>query len=408
MKPAGIAVAIAGSAAVAAAGAAALGWIVARTLTAPISGRDFDLRVHGVEHDGERAWIVFDRTSDTAATGIYNLWFEHGGWAQLGPEIRDHRPDRIACAVTGASDGLEPEPGDRVSWSSIYYVTPADAGLEAREITIQTPAGAYPAWRVDGSSTWAIHIHGLGGTRAGTLRGVQVATELGYTSLAVTYRNDGERSRRRHGPFNAWLDRGRRRRSSDPLRTLLRCRPDHALRLVDGRDRCTPARTTTTPLAIHRWARARLTGPRLATSDPCELQARGVARICREARDAVAGIPSSRAAARTTERDSNQCADLPRFGSANRNAYAHYPRPGRPLSANRRCGRAARHASGPRGDASVRCGTHSELESRADRLAHHGVELAPANDLTSAADPRTAVAVRCGPEKPGSTGSALI
>lgn len=192
MKPAGIAVAIAGSAAVAAAGAAALGWIVARTLTAPISGRDFDLRVHGVEHDGERTWIVLDRTSDTAATGIYNLWFEHGGWAQLGPEIRDHGPDRIARAVTGASDGLEPEPRDRVSWSGIYYVTPADAGLEAREITIQTPAGACPAWRVDGSSTWAIHIHGLGGTRAGTLRGVQVATELGYTSLAVSYRNDGE------------------------------------------------------------------------------------------------------------------------------------------------------------------------------------------------------------------------
>ena len=42
------------------------------------------------------------------------------------------------------------------------------------------------------SSTWAIHIHGLGSPRAGTLRGVQVATELGYTSLVVSYRNDGE------------------------------------------------------------------------------------------------------------------------------------------------------------------------------------------------------------------------
>ncbi|GGO61517.1 hypothetical protein GCM10010910_09510 [Microbacterium nanhaiense] len=192
MKPARIVAAITGAAAVVAAGAAALGWIVARTLTAPVSGRDFDLRVHDVEHDGERTWIVLDRTSDTAATGIYNLGFEHGGWAQLGPEIRDHGPDRIARAVTGASDGLEPKPGDRVSWSGIYYATPADAGLDAREITIQTPGGACPAWRIDGSSTWAIHIHGLGGTRAGTLRGVQVATELGYTSLAVSYRNDGD------------------------------------------------------------------------------------------------------------------------------------------------------------------------------------------------------------------------
>lgn len=192
MKPAGIAAAIAGAATVAAVGAAALGWLVARTLTAPISGRDFDLRVHGIEHDGDQTWVELDRNSDTTATGIYNLWFEHGGWVQLGPEIRDHGPGRIARAITGASDNIEPKPGDRVSWSGIYFATPADAGLEAREITIQTPAGACPAWRIDGSSTWAIHIHGLGGTRAGTLRGVQVATELGYTSLAVSYRNDGD------------------------------------------------------------------------------------------------------------------------------------------------------------------------------------------------------------------------
>ena len=41
-------------------------------------------------------------------------------------------------------------------------------------------------------STWAILIHGLGSPRAGALRGVQVATELGYTSLVVSFRNDGE------------------------------------------------------------------------------------------------------------------------------------------------------------------------------------------------------------------------
>lgn len=40
--------------------------------------------------------------------------------------------------------------------------------------------------------TWAIHIHGLGRTRAGTLREVRVATELGHTSLVVSYRNTPE------------------------------------------------------------------------------------------------------------------------------------------------------------------------------------------------------------------------
>ena len=87
-------------------------------------------------------------------------------------------------------------PADRASWSGIYYATPANAGLNARDITITTPAGRCPAWRIDGDpSTWAIHIHGLGSSRAGTLRGVRVAAELGYTSLVVTYRNTIEGTR---------------------------------------------------------------------------------------------------------------------------------------------------------------------------------------------------------------------
>lgn len=86
--------------------------------------------------------------------------------------------------------------GERASWSGIYFSSPEDAGLEASDVDIPTNAGPAPAWFIpsrDGSSaTWAIHIHGLGSPRAGTLRGVQVAAETGLTSLVVTYRNDGE------------------------------------------------------------------------------------------------------------------------------------------------------------------------------------------------------------------------
>lgn len=95
--------------------------------------------------------------------------------------------------ISGTSPGLKLAAGDRVSWSGIYYATPGDAGLNARDITITTPAGRCPAWRIHGDpSTWAVHVHGLGSTSAGTLRGAQVATELGYTSLVVTYRNTTE------------------------------------------------------------------------------------------------------------------------------------------------------------------------------------------------------------------------
>lgn len=175
------------------AGTAALGWLIARKLTAPVGPRTFNLVVRGVEDDDGVLRVVLDRTSDTTAKGIYNLWFERGGWVQLGSDVQYRGPNRIARAVTGTSKGLSPRTGDHVSWSGIYFVTPVDAGLDAREIRISTPSGYAAAWRINGSSsTWAIHIHGLGSTRAGTLRGVQVATELGYTSLVVSFRNDGE------------------------------------------------------------------------------------------------------------------------------------------------------------------------------------------------------------------------
>lgn len=107
--------------------------------------------------------------------------------------MSDRGPDRVARAVTGTSPGLTLMAGNRASWSGIYYATPADPGLNAHAVAITSQAGPRPAWRIDGGpSTWAIHIHGLGSTRAGTLRGVQIATDLGYTSLVVTYRNTTE------------------------------------------------------------------------------------------------------------------------------------------------------------------------------------------------------------------------
>lgn len=174
-------------------GASALGWGIARKLTAPVGPRSFNVSVRGVERGDGHLRLVLDRTDTTTSSGIYNLWFECGGWVQLGSEIGDRGPELITRNVTGSSDGLTPRTGDRASWSGIYFASPAAAGLEHRDIVVVTPAGQAPAWRIDGDlSSWAIHVHGLGSTRAGTLRGVQVATELGYTSLVVSYRNDGE------------------------------------------------------------------------------------------------------------------------------------------------------------------------------------------------------------------------
>ncbi len=177
------------------AGAATLGFVIARKLTAPLVGRDYNLTIRDiVQHEGHDA-LVLDLTSATAAPGIYNLWLEDGGWVRLGPVVAQD-----AGTVTRLLESADPEdtlrPGRRASWSGIYYRDPADAGLQAEDVIVETTVGPAPAWliRPTGNTTndWAIHIHGLASPRAGMLRGVQVAADAGLTSLVVTYRNDGE------------------------------------------------------------------------------------------------------------------------------------------------------------------------------------------------------------------------
>lgn len=191
-----VALALAGAMAAVLASASGLGLMIARRLTAPPSARRFDLTIRGVERDGDRQAIVLDRTDQTESSGVFTLLFPDGSWLQLSTEVLDRGPGRVARIVTGTAPGFTPSADERGSWSGIYFMTPADADLSAHDVGISTPSGIAPAWLIDGndepSMTWAIHIHGLGSPRAGTLRGVQVATEQGYTSLVVTYRNDSE------------------------------------------------------------------------------------------------------------------------------------------------------------------------------------------------------------------------
>ena len=187
--------AVAGGAAAAGLALGGLGLVIARRLTAPASGRSYDLTIRGVDHSGERPIVVLDRTPATAAPGLYCLILENGGWVRLSNDVEGRGPGLVGREVLGETwKGFAA--GERASWSGIHFSTPEDAGLEATDIAVPTAVGQAPAWLITPggavSSTWAIHVHGLGSPRAGTLRGVQVASEAGLTSLVVTYRNDGE------------------------------------------------------------------------------------------------------------------------------------------------------------------------------------------------------------------------
>ena len=179
----------------AAAGAAALGFAIARKLTAPPSGRIFSLTIRDTLRREDGDAVVLDLTPATAVPGVYNLWLEDGGWVRIGPVI-DQDAATVTRLVASAEPRDAPRVGQRASWSGIYYRDPSDAGLDAEDVIVETPVGPAPAWLIrptgDATNVWAIHIHGLASPRAGTLRGVRVAADAGLVSLVVTYRNDGE------------------------------------------------------------------------------------------------------------------------------------------------------------------------------------------------------------------------
>ena len=130
------------------------------------------------------------------SSGVFTCCSRTAGWVQLSAEVSDRGPGRVARVVTGTAPGFTPSADERGSWSGIYFMTPADAGLTARDVGISTPSGP----RAGVARRWprrALDDLGNPHPRArkpasGTLRGVQVATEQGYTSLVVSYRNDGE------------------------------------------------------------------------------------------------------------------------------------------------------------------------------------------------------------------------
>lgn len=87
-------------------------------------------------------------------------------------------------------------PPDLFRWKSAFLYghigkTPADLDLAFEDIKLGERA--FPAWMVRSplaqadSERWAIHIHGLGGARNQTLRGLSVFARKGFHSLVPSY-----------------------------------------------------------------------------------------------------------------------------------------------------------------------------------------------------------------------------
>ena len=170
--------------------------IVARTVIIPPSRRVDDIEILSL--DPSTSTIVLSSTPDSRLPGQYSFWFAGDtGHARVG--------DIITQDETTVTRSFEPADfGDlsaarRGRFSGWFYLTPKDLGVPFEEISIGTPLGDAPAWLVPAatpsSKRWMIAVHGRAVRRPEALRGVIPFRAEGFTSLIVSYRNDGEAPR---------------------------------------------------------------------------------------------------------------------------------------------------------------------------------------------------------------------
>ena len=184
---------------------------VMRKIVTPERRRRDDLRIVG--HDAASSTVSLTSTADTRLPGRYSLWFDGGrGHARLGEVLSDDGRvvvRRVEQVTAGSLDGARSGRIGGWLWSD-----PGEAGLEAEEVRVDTEVGPAPAWLVPAEGgepgPWMIGVHGRGVTRAETIRSVPVFGRHGYTSLLVSYRNDGEAPRSPDGRYalgdDEWAD----------------------------------------------------------------------------------------------------------------------------------------------------------------------------------------------------------
>ena len=179
-----------------AAAAAALSVIVARTVIIPPSRRTDD--IHILALDRAASTIVLSSTPDSRLPGEYSFWFTGDtGHVRVG-DILSQTPRTVMRSIEAPDFGDLPA-ARRGRFNGWFYLTPHDLHVPFEEVRIGPPLGDAPAWLIPAekpnAKRWMIGVHGRAVSRPEALRGVIPFRDKGFTSLIVSYRNDGEAPR---------------------------------------------------------------------------------------------------------------------------------------------------------------------------------------------------------------------
>jgi alpha-beta hydrolase superfamily lysophospholipase len=173
---------------------------VARRVVTP-AARVPDTRI--VDLDTSAQTITLERNPDTELPGRYGL-FTTGTlpYVKLGSVLSEDERTVKRKLLTHVGSGARLSPD--AAFSGWYFDRPEDLQLPFRNELVGASIGPCPAWifpAAADSDLWVIQVHGRGTTRAEGLRAVPLFHSLGYTSMLVSYRNDGDAPRSRTGTY---------------------------------------------------------------------------------------------------------------------------------------------------------------------------------------------------------------
>jgi uncharacterized protein len=127
--------------------------------------------------------------------GLMGIATIQGGYVQTDDPVPSANGDPAKRQVVAVALQPAPSVGDHAAMDGWYFPRNPKIGLgrDYEDVVYAGPLGPTPAWLIPGPSrTWVIYTHGLGATPREGLRIARTTTELGYPTLLIRYRNDGQ------------------------------------------------------------------------------------------------------------------------------------------------------------------------------------------------------------------------
>lgn len=181
--------------------------VVARRVVTPPTRQVEDVRILSVNEDGTA--ITLNATPDAVVPGRHSLWFSRDtGYARLGDIIGNGIPGSGPGNGSGSGPGTVTRVVEAVDYGNLrharrgrlgswYFQHPDELGFPCQDVLVATDLGPAPAWYLpaaasDGNTRWVIQVHGRATQRQEGIRAISVFRAAGYSSLLLSYRNDGD------------------------------------------------------------------------------------------------------------------------------------------------------------------------------------------------------------------------